>query len=103
MPKGLTSEDAKRILGDVSAEKCFWINDGPILKNLSDLSMALKYLSESQFSHHLNREKNDFSKWIGDVIGDHELAVSIKNAKTKTAAIKKVNERLETLQRAAAS
>ncbi len=103
MSKKISADDAKRILSDCTPEKSFWVNNGPIIKNLNELSATIKSLSETQFSHHINKNKNDFSKWIGEVIGDEELAKAMSKAKTKMAATKKINERLEALKKTVAS
>ncbi|MBI3034391.1 hypothetical protein HYY72_04475 [Candidatus Woesearchaeota archaeon] len=102
MPKRINTEDAKRILSDCTPDKCFWVNQGPILRNLNELSDALKGINDEQFTHHLNKDKNDFSKWVNDVFGDEELAKALSRVSTKTAAIKKINERIESLKKVAA-
>ena len=101
MVKKLNIEDAKRFLCDCPSEQCFWVNNGPVLKNISELSSALKNISDEQFTHHLNHDKNDFSKWIGEVFGDSDLEAALSKAKTRTIAIKRLNERLETLKKIA--
>ncbi len=101
MSKKISGEYAKKVLSDCSPEQSFWVNNGPIIKNLNELSTTIKSLNEHQFSHHINNEKNDFSKWVGEVIGDEELAKVLSKVKTKMAATKKINERLETLKKVA--
>ncbi len=101
MSKKISGEDAKRILSDCMPEQCFWVNNGPVLKNLNELSSSLKSISDDQFTHHMNTEKNDFSKWVAEVIGDAELSKALSNAKSRTAAIKKINKRIESLKRVA--
>ncbi|MBI4438645.1 hypothetical protein HY640_01810 [Candidatus Woesearchaeota archaeon] len=98
----LTTEQAKKMLSDCSPDKSFWVNNGPVMRNLNELSNVLKGLNEDQFCHHVNKEKSDFSKWVGEVIGDETLAKTLQKAKTKSAAITKINQRLETLRKAAA-
>ncbi|MBI2133967.1 hypothetical protein HYU11_04765 [Candidatus Woesearchaeota archaeon] len=99
--KKINGEHAKKMLSECRPEYSFWINNGPIVKSLNELSSGLKGITDVQFTHHLNKEKNDFSKWVNDVIGDAELAEDLKKVKTKTAAIKKINERLEMLKKTA--
>ncbi|MBI3051642.1 hypothetical protein HYY74_04235 [Candidatus Woesearchaeota archaeon] len=96
-------EDMGRYLTDCSPECAFWVNNGPILKNLQELSEALRHMQDDQFVHHVNREKNDFCKWIDEVIGDHHLAAALGKARTRTATLKKVNERLAALGKKVAS
>ncbi len=101
MPKNLSVHDAKRYLSDCPSEQCFWVNNGPILKNIGELSSALNNISNDQFTHHLNHGKNDFSKWVGEVIGDSDLAAALSKVKTRSTAIKKINGRIETLKKIA--
>jgi hypothetical protein len=81
-------------LGDVPADKVFWVNNGGILKNLGELAVAFKEISNEQFAFHVNKEKNDFSNWVKDVVGDKALAGSLLKTKTKAAALKAVKARI---------
>lgn len=101
MTKKIDTEQAKSYLSDCPSEKSFWVNNGPILKNICELSTALKAITDEQFTHHVNKEKNDFSKWVEEVLGDGELAKNLQKAKSKTATIKKINERIENLRKTA--
>lgn len=73
----------------------FWVNNGPILKNIKDLTDALKNISEEQFAYHANAEKNDFAAWAKNVLKDDVLARSLAKSKTLKAAIKAVENRLK--------
>ncbi|MFH1182252.1 MAG: hypothetical protein V1702_04795 [Candidatus Woesearchaeota archaeon] len=86
-------------LGDVAADKVFWVNNGGILKNLEEMSVALKEINPEQFAYHVNKEKNDFSSWVRDVICDKTLAVALMKAKTKAAALKAVKARIAKLRK----
>ena len=46
----------------------------------------------------INKEKNDFSNWIYDVIGDSELADSLRKCKDKKTAVKRVKSRVNYLR-----
>ncbi len=89
----------KKILYDVAPDKCFWVHNGPIIKNLRELPDALKNMSDEIFKHHVNKQKNDFSTWIRDVVGDRELAASLKRIRSRTGVIKKVKERLKQVKK----
>ena len=99
MPKKMNSDEAKKLLSDCNSDQSFWVNNGPVLRNLDDLSAAIKSLSSEQFSHHLNKEKNDFARWVEDVVGDKELSEVLSKVKSKTSATKKINDRLEALHK----
>lgn len=91
--------DAAKILSDVPSEKCFWANNGWIIKNLQELPVALENMSDETFAYHVNREKNDFGRWITDVIGDSVLAKNIENVTRKDILIYKIGARIAQLKR----
>ncbi len=94
-----TSEEAGKFLGDASPEQCFWVNNGQILKNLEELANALQSMSDETYRYHANKEKNDFSKWLSEIIGDKKLANDLLSSKSRGSALKKVRGRLESLKR----
>ena len=95
----VTKDEAKRYLYNVAPEQCFWVNNGPILKNLEDLATVLPEMNDEAFQHHVNKEKNDFSNWINNVIGDKKLANNLLSTKNKNSAFKKVMNRLNSLKK----
>ena len=90
--------DAKKILSAVQPEKAFWVNNGPVLKSLEEFAAALKKLKPEQFLHHVNKQKNDFAKWISEVVGDAILAQRIRVLKTREAMAKAVQQRINALK-----
>ena len=82
---GLVNKEMKSLLNNVSPDKAFWVHNGPILKNVSELFNALRTMREDTFRHHVNKDKNDFAKWIGDVYGEARLAAQVRTTSTKTA------------------
>ncbi|MBS3101699.1 hypothetical protein J4204_06240 [Candidatus Woesearchaeota archaeon] len=97
----VTKDEAKRYLCDAAPEQCFWINNGPILKNIEELANALPGMAEDTFRHHVNNEKNDFSSWVRDVIGDQKLANELASSKNRDSALKKIRNRLNSLKKKA--
>lgn len=97
----VSKNEARKYLSDVVPEQCFWVNNGPILRNLEELAKTLPELSDDVFYHHVSNEKNDFSNWIRDVIGDQALASDLLSSKNKESALKKVRNRLNSLKRKA--
>ena len=95
----VTKDEARRYLSDVAPEQCFWVNNGPILKNLEELANILPEMSDDAFQNHVNGEKNDFSNWISNVIGDKKLANDLLSSRTKESALKKVVNRLNSLRK----
>ena len=97
----LTKDDARKYLSDVASEQCFWVNNGPILKNMEELANALPDMNDETYKHHANNEKNDFSRWINDVVGDQQLANDLLSSKNKESALKKIRNRLNSLKKKA--
>jgi len=97
----LTKDEARRYLSDVDSGKCFWVNNGQILKNLEELANTLSDMPEATFQHHVNKEKNDFSKWISEVIGDQKLANDLLSSRNNDSALNKVKSRLSSLKKRA--
>lgn len=98
----MDKEDAKRILCGVDGERCFWVNNGPVLKSLDELYTALSEMGKDTFSHHVSKDKNDFSAWIRDALGDQKLAEDIAKARSKKGIAAKVRQRVQYLKKAAA-
>ena len=96
-----TKDEARKYLSDVASEQCFWVNNGPILKNLEELANVLPEISDDTFQHHVNNEKNDFSNWIKDVVGDQQLANDLLSSKSKYSALNKIRNRLNSLKKKA--
>lgn len=68
------------------AGSAFWVNNGPSLRHLLDLSKFLAIITEEQFRYHTARAGNDFAKWVGAVLGDKKCAAALEKAKTAAAA-----------------
>jgi len=79
----------------VDGDQCFWVNNGPALRNVKDLSDALKSMSEDSYSYHVNAEKNDFANWVLNALKDETLASKLSKAKTLKSATKAVDDRLK--------
>jgi hypothetical protein len=89
----VTRAVSKSCLSDVAVDKMFWCHDGRMIKNLDELGAALWEMSEDTFRYHVTADRNDFSKWVEDVIGDHELSAELKNSSTRSQAGKLVTDR----------
>ena len=89
----------KSWLDDVPADKVFWCHDGKIIRNMTELALALQEMSIECYMYHANDVKNDFSTWVQEVIGDITLARQLSKASQKDAATRNVDSRLKTLRR----
>ncbi len=94
----LASSDAARILGRMKPEHSFKLHSGSDIQNLQGLLEALKVMPDSTFRYHVTKDRNDFSRWIMDAVGDEELAEEIKNVKSKEELRRKVEARIGFLE-----
>ncbi len=94
----ISKEEAKRRLGDVPDEKRFWCQNGKTIKNLRELGKALIDMSDETFHYHSGGERNDFSKWIREVVGDEKLANDLSKAKSRIQASQAVAQRISFLE-----
>jgi hypothetical protein len=99
----INKNEAVNFLSDVPYEKRFWCNDSSVFSNLSDLAKTLEKMNSSTFKHHVNKEKNDFSSWIYDVVGDVRLADSLREIRDKKMMAKKIKSRIIYLKKTAKS
>jgi len=95
----LDASEAKRMVSNTLPQKAFWVNNGPVIRSMTELAAAAKKLTEGQFLHHVNNDKNDFAKWVSEVIGDSVLARKLRQVKTKDGLVKEVASRLKQLQK----
>ena len=72
------------------------------MRNLDELYAALSEMGKDTFSHHVSKDKNDFSAWIRDVLGDQKLAEDLMKASSKKGMATKVGQRVQYLKKAAA-
>jgi len=85
-------------LADVPRDKVFWCPDGRVLKNLDELAAGLQEMSDETYDHHVTGEKNDFSNWAWDIIGDAILAAELRRVIGRDSAAEAVKTRLTQLR-----
>ena len=90
--------EAMRRLGDVPDDKRFWCHDGKIIKNLRELRNSLNNMSDETFHYHSGEGKDDFSKWVQEVVGDITLAEDLSKAKSRMQASQAVAQRISFLE-----
>jgi hypothetical protein len=94
----ISKEEAKRRLGDVPNDKRFWCHDGKVIKNLKELRKALIDMSDETFHYHLSEGRNDFSKWVREVVADDKLAEDFSRTRSRMQASQVVAERISFLE-----
>ena len=93
MPAGSASP-LRKSWPNVPPEKSFWVHNGPVLRNLTELPLALERMGEETFRHHVNEKKNDFANWIEFVIGERALADEVRRLRARQDIIRAVRGRL---------
>jgi hypothetical protein len=88
-----------RLLHDIEGEKRFFCHDGYVIKNLDELAQYLNRMTEDVFQYHVNSEKNDFSNWIRDVIGDTRLADELRKADNPLESSKILIDKMYQIQK----
>lgn len=66
--------------------ECFWVNFGPILASLEELERAFSVMRMEQFRYHTKGNKNDFAKWVKEVMNEEKLSRELYRAKTPVRA-----------------
>lgn len=93
----LMIQEAEKLLADVPGENVFWCTDGRTMHNMQELAEALNTMTDDVFACHANQQKNDFSTWVREVIGDDRLADDLLRASSRTAATIVVTQRAASL------
>ncbi len=84
--KKRTAKKARRELVVALEAECFWVHEGPVLKDLRDLAKAFKAMEDRQFSHH-TQGQNDFANWVEGVLADKPCAKALRKAATKSESL----------------
>jgi hypothetical protein len=91
-------DDAQRVLRHVPDEKRFYCHDGKILNNIYELKSALETMHVHTFNHHVTDEKNDFARWVREVLIDDKLSNDLVKCPDSKEATRIVSERIIWLQ-----
>jgi hypothetical protein len=68
-------------------KKYFWLGNNTVIRNLFELSDALKVIDDKTFEKHVNDKKNDFALWAEENYKNEHLTERIQRAKTKEQMI----------------
>jgi hypothetical protein len=91
-------EDAQRVLRSVPDVKRFHCHDGDILNNIYEFKAALGKMRSAAYRHHVTDEKNDFARWVREVLGDDKLAGDLAKCAEQKEAFRVVADRITWLQ-----
>jgi len=90
-----------KFLEDVRMDWAFWFCNSSVVRNIYELVNTIEGLTDSEFTYHVNEDnqKNYFAKWIGEVLGDSELANSLLNELNKRKYVKKIKKRIKKMEK----
>ena len=95
--KAKTQKRKSKLLQKVPAEYVFWCHDGSVFSDVSELAAGLLNMTDEIYAYHCNLEKQDFSNWIRDVVGDEALANELVKAASRLQAAECVSVRIREL------
>ena len=72
-----------------------WIHFGPIVGNLKDFLNSLRNMDAETFRYHVNEQRNDFAKWVEDIMQDQGLAKLLQSIKEKKKYVQAVEKHLK--------
>lgn len=72
---------------DMPENKWFYFKHGRRASNIEELKTAIEDISDSEFKHHVNYEKNDFANWVENVFDQQKLANNMREAGDKEGII----------------
>ena len=65
------------LLKEVDRDKYFHVANGMVIRAVWELEPALQSMGDETLRYHVNSEKNDFARWVADVLDDKELAAQL--------------------------
>jgi hypothetical protein len=89
----------EHFMHNVDHKHHFYANNGAEIRNLAELRDALRTMDDATFKHHVNKERNDFQTWVGDIVGDADLARQIAKAGSGKRMAKIVAKRIARLEK----
>jgi len=97
--KQQTKRDRKnsKLLEKVPAAYAFYCYDGTVFTDVNELAAGLATMSDETFAYHSNPEKQDFSNWVRDVVGDEQLADNLAWSTSREQAAQYVVARITEL------
>ena len=90
----------EKVLSDCAPNEAFWTCNGTVCRNIYELESNIRALNEWAFRYHVNLDngKNDFARWIEDVIKDHELAARLGRTTDRDRYVDIIHQRIRELE-----
>ena len=70
----------------------FYFHNGQTADSVQALIRVLETLDEATFTHHCNKDKNDFFNWLSTGLNDAKAAAAIKMVKTRKTMLAKLKQ-----------
>lgn len=92
-------DKAKFYLSNALEDKCFFMKDGTVLKNIYELRDKLANTSQEEYNIYVSRINSDFANWVGGVFGNSKLEESLNKARTPKEARLYLDRNIQMLER----
>ena len=91
-----------KVLSDCKPSDAFWVCTGEVVRNLYELARAVEAMGLDPFVYHVNddNKKNDFARWIKEVLDDEELSRRLQKVKIKSMYAEIIRDRIAELESA---
>lgn len=92
----------EKVLSDCRPDQAFWTCHGSLVRNIYELANSIDGMNEWAFGYHVNddHQKNDFAKWISDVLQDGDLGHRLKKIRNKKEYAGVIRSRIRELESA---
>lgn len=89
-----------KVLSDCKPSDGFWTCDGRVVRNIYELADTIESMGDESFVYHVNDDhnKNDFAKWIREVLDDSELARRLEKVRYKKMYVEIIRDRIKELE-----
>lgn len=90
----------EKVLSDCRPDRAFWTCHGKIIRNIQELADAIESMNDWAFKYHVNADnrKNDFAKWVEEVLEDPDLTLRLKWTTDKKEYVALIRARIEELE-----
>lgn len=98
----ISEEIANEYLRDVEPMwKAFWFHMHLTARNLEEFAEGMTQIDDDIFRYHASGQKNDFARWVREVIGDSVLARELSSVGSREKATGMIRRRVDELMRIA--
>lgn len=64
----------------INPNQYFYLNNGEVIKSITQLAQMMDEISDELFFHHVNEDKHDFANWITNVFEEEKLGKELMDA-----------------------